>query len=63
MLTAQMQPTLTQSILKELKLDGEKIKGRQNKPNVKAVPAKTTIPLTDNNQLAYSNIDYQVGAV
>ena len=28
------QPTLTQSILKDLKLDGEEIKGRQNKPNV-----------------------------
>jgi hypothetical protein len=35
------QPTLTQSILKDLKLDGEEIKGRQNKPNIKAVPANT----------------------
>ncbi len=32
------QPTLTQSILKDLKLDGEEIKGRQNKPNVRTVP-------------------------
>jgi len=37
------QPTLTQSILKDLKLDGEEIKGRQNKPNVRAVPALTTV--------------------
>ena len=29
------QPTLIQSILKDLKLDGEEIKGRQNKPNIK----------------------------
>jgi hypothetical protein len=42
------QPTLTQSNLKELKLDGEEIKGRQNKPNVRAVPALTTVPLTDH---------------
>ena len=42
------QPTLTQSILKDLKLDGEEIKGRQNKPNVRAVPALTTVPLTDH---------------
>jgi hypothetical protein len=42
------QPTLTQSILKDLKLDGEEIKGRQNKPNVKAVPANITVPLTDH---------------
>jgi hypothetical protein len=28
------QPTLTLSILKDLKLDGEEIKGRQNKPNI-----------------------------
>jgi hypothetical protein len=42
------QPTLTQSILKDLKLDGEDIKGRQNKPNVRAVPALTTVPLTDH---------------
>ena len=40
------QPTLTQSILKDLKLDGEDIKGRQNKPNVRTVPALTTVPLT-----------------
>jgi hypothetical protein len=33
------QPTLTQSILKDLKLDGEEIKGKQNKPNIKSVPA------------------------
>jgi hypothetical protein len=42
------QPTLTQSILKDLKLDGEEIKGRQNKPNMKAVPANTSVPLTDH---------------
>jgi hypothetical protein len=42
------QPTLTQSILKDLKLDGEEIKGRQNKPNVKAVPANTSVPLTNH---------------
>jgi hypothetical protein len=42
------QPTLTQSILKDLKLDGEEIKGRQNKPNIKPVPANTSVPLTDH---------------
>ena len=42
------QPTLTQSILKDLKLDGEEIKGRQNKPNVRTIPALTTVPLTDH---------------
>jgi hypothetical protein len=42
------QPTLMQSILKDLKLDGEEIKGRQNKPNIKAVPANTSVPLTDH---------------
>jgi hypothetical protein len=42
------QLTLTQSILKDLKLDGEEIKGRQNKPNIKAVPANTSVPLTDH---------------
>jgi hypothetical protein len=42
------QPTLTQSILQDLKLDGEEIKGKQNKPNIKAVPAKMTVPLTDH---------------
>ncbi len=31
-----------------LELDGEEIKGRQNKPNVRAVPALTTVPLTDH---------------
>ncbi len=41
------QPTLTQTILKDLKLDGEEIKGRQTKPNIKAVPANTSVPLTD----------------
>jgi hypothetical protein len=41
------QPTLTQSILKDLKLDGEEIKGRQNKPNIKPIPANTSVPLTD----------------
>jgi hypothetical protein len=42
------QPTLTQSILKDLKLDGEEIKGRQNKPKVKPIPANTSVPLTDH---------------
>ncbi len=32
--------------LKDLKLDGEDIKGRQNKPNIKPVPAHTSVPLT-----------------
>jgi len=49
------QPTLTQSILKDLKLDGEKMKGKQNKPNVKAVPANTTAPLTDHKDSADHN--------
>jgi len=49
------QPTLTQSILKDLKLDGEEIKGKQNKPNVKAVPANTTVPLTDHKHSAGHN--------
>ncbi len=44
------QPTLTQSILKDLKLDGEEIKGRQNKPNIKSVPANTSVPLTDHRE-------------
>ncbi len=42
------QPTLIQSILKDLKLDGEEIKGRQNKPNIKPVPAHTSVLLTDH---------------
>jgi hypothetical protein len=42
------QPTLIQSILKDLKLDGEEIKGRQSKPNIKAIPAYTSVPLTDH---------------
>jgi hypothetical protein len=42
------QPTLIQSILKHLKLDGENIKGRQNKPNIKPVLAHTSVPLTDH---------------
>jgi hypothetical protein len=49
------QPTLTQSILKDLKLDGEEIKGKQNKPIVKAVPANTTVPLTDHKDSADHN--------
>jgi len=49
------QPTLTQSILKDLKLDGEEIKGKQNKPNVRAVPALTTVPLTDHKDLTDHN--------
>jgi hypothetical protein len=31
--------------LKDLKLDGEDIKGRQNKPNIKSVPANTSVPI------------------
>jgi len=46
---------LTQLILKDLKLDREEIKGRQNKPNVRAVPALTTVPLTDHNDSAVHN--------
>jgi hypothetical protein len=42
------QPTLIQLILKDLKLDGEEVKRRQNKPNVKAVPANTAVPVTDH---------------
>jgi len=56
------QPTLTQSILKDLKLDGEEIKGRQNKPNVKTVPANTTFLLTDHKDSADHNqkdVDYR----
>jgi hypothetical protein len=49
------QPTLTQSILKDLKLDGQEIKGKQNKPNVNAVPANTTVPLTDHKDSADHN--------
>jgi len=44
------QPTLTQSILKDLKLDGEEIKRKQNKPNIKSVPANTSVPLTDHRE-------------
>jgi hypothetical protein len=44
------QTTLTQSILKDLKLDGEEIKGKQNKPNIKPVPANTSVPLTDHRE-------------
>ena len=44
------QPTLTQSILKDLKLVGEEIKGKQNKPNIKSVPANTSVPLTDHRE-------------
>jgi hypothetical protein len=43
-----IQPTLAHTILKDLKLDGEEIKGRQNKPNIKSVPANTSVPLTDH---------------
>jgi len=59
MLTAQMQPTLTQSILKELKLDGEKIKGRQNKPNVKAAPANWRSPEDGIERRTPSKSKYQ----
>ena len=34
--------------LKDLKLDREDIKGRQNKPNIKPIPAHTSVPLTDH---------------
>jgi hypothetical protein len=44
------QPTLTHSILKDLKLDGEEIKGKQNKPNIKPVPANTAVPLVDHRE-------------
>ncbi len=44
------QPTLTQSILKGLKLVGEEIKGRQNKPNIKPISANTSVPLTDHKE-------------
>jgi hypothetical protein len=33
----------------------EEIKGKQNKPNVKAVPANTTVPLTDHKDSADHN--------
>jgi hypothetical protein len=49
------QPTLKQSILKDLKLDGEEIKGKQNKPNIKAIPANTTVPMTDHKDSADHN--------
>jgi len=42
------QPTLIQSILKDLKLDGESIKGKQNKPNIKPIPANSSVALTDH---------------
>jgi len=44
------QQTLTQSILKDLKLDGKEIKGKQNKANIKPVPANTSVPLTDHRE-------------
>ncbi len=37
-------------VLKDLKLDGEEIKGKQNKPNIKSVPANTSVPLTDHRE-------------
>jgi len=49
------QPTLTHSILKDLKLDGEEIKGKQNEPNIKAVPTNTKVPLTDHKDSANQN--------
>jgi hypothetical protein len=49
------QPILTQSILKDLKLDGEDIKGKQNKPNIKSVPANTSVPLTDHRESSDQN--------
>jgi hypothetical protein len=49
------QPTLTQSILKDLKLDEEEIKRRQNKPNIKSVPANTSVPLTDQKESTNHN--------
>jgi len=39
------QPTLIQSILKDLKLDGE---GFKNKPKVRTIPASSTVVLTDH---------------
>jgi hypothetical protein len=44
--------------LKDLKLDREEIKGRQNKPNIKTVPANTSVPLTDHN---LSDFEYRHG--
>jgi hypothetical protein len=44
------QPTLTQSIFKDLKSDGEEIKGRQNKSNIKSVPANTSVPFKDHRE-------------
>jgi hypothetical protein len=41
--------------LKDLKLDGEEIKGRQSKPNIKSVPANTSVPLTDHKESADHN--------
>ena len=38
------QPTLTHSILKDLKLEGKEIDKKQNKPNIKLVPANTSVP-------------------
>jgi hypothetical protein len=50
------QPTLTQSILKDLKLDGEEIKGiRQNKPNIKPVPENISVPLKDHKESSDHN--------
>jgi hypothetical protein len=46
------QPALTQSILKDLKLDGEEIKG---KPIIKPVPANTSVPLTDHRESPHHN--------
>jgi hypothetical protein len=42
------QPTLTHSILEDLKLVGKEIDKKQNKPNIKSVPANTSVPLTDH---------------
>jgi hypothetical protein len=44
------QPTLNNSILEDLKLEGKEIDKKQNKPNIKSVPAKTntSVPLTDH---------------
>jgi hypothetical protein len=45
-----MDTANSNSILKDLKLDREEIKGKQNKPNIKPVSANTSAPLTDHSE-------------
>jgi hypothetical protein len=49
------QPTLTYSILEDLKLVGKEIDKKQNKPNIKSVPANTHVPLTDHIDAAHAS--------